>query len=230
MKACDRLFVLWGDTLDGTRHIVGELWREGTSSYAFAYQEDLSPAQARGFAFMTEFPEHRTKSSPYRASRLFSTFAQRVPSRKRPDFGALLASWGVEDANDPMEILARSGGVQMTDRIELAEFRPETDDLSVPLLFRVAGMNPQDGTGAERLRPGDPVDIVRAPESPRDRCATLVLAHGEHQIGRVPRPYSPIFARLLDEGRTIDAVAERRLTLPTERGRWVVRARSAAGG
>lgn len=225
MKAYDRLFVLWGDTIDGTRHIVGELWREGSSSYAFAYQGDLFRAQARGFVLMTEFPEVLTKENPYRAPRLFPTFAQRIPSRKRPDFGALLASWGVQNPDDPLEILARSGGVQLTDRIELAEFRPETDDLSVPLLFRVAGMKHQDDTGAERLRSGEPVDLVREPENQLDRCA-LVVVHGEHQIGRVPRQYSPIFARLLDAGRKIKTVADRRLILPTESGRWVVRAQA----
>ena len=224
MSSCDRLFGLWGDAVDGTRHIIGELWREGPTTYAFAYRDELEHAYARGFALMMEFPKHRTKVDPYRASPLFSTFAQRIPSMKRPDFDALIASWGVTDPADSMEILARSGGVQLTDRIELAEFRPEDDDLSVPLSFRVAGMKHQDGVGAETVRVGDPVTLVREPDNAHDRHATLVLVQGTHRLGRVPRQYSPIFARLLDAGQVIHAVAERRLTLPTESGRWVVRA------
>jgi hypothetical protein len=226
MTAIDRLFVLWADPASGTRHAIGELWRDG-SGYFFAYGHGVERAFGLGFGLMTEFSRVQEEDKPFQAPHLFSTFSQRIPSRKRFDFSDMMRAWGVENPGDPFEVLARSGGIRMTDRIELAEYRSDADDLSRPLSFRVAGVKHQDGVGAELLRVGDPVELVRERENPHDPHATLLIVCSGHRLGRVPRQYSPLFARLLDSGQRIDAVAERRLSLPEEGGRWVVRAQVA---
>jgi hypothetical protein len=66
--------------------------------------------------------------------------------------------------DDPFEILAASGGIQMTDRIELAEHRAEGDDLSVPLFIRVAGTRYYPASGQS-----SPAWRWSSPESPRIR-------------------------------------------------------------
>lgn len=109
------MLVLWKD-LKGLRRVIGDLWRTSDGGYAFGYRDDL-PSAGEGWLGLIEFPEHRT----YRASYLFPTFAQRIPGPGRPDRIALLRAWGVVNEDDDLEILARSGGVQETDRIELAE-------------------------------------------------------------------------------------------------------------
>ena len=214
----DRLFVIWRRPADGTRHVVGELWRDG-EGYAFAYWAILPFAEA--FSLLPEFPEHRVSPDTYRASYLFPTFAQRVPSPTRADIADLMAAWGVEHVDDPLEVLARSGGVQTTDRLELAEYRPDDDSLERPLEMRVAGATHIDDLGT--LSAGDPLDLRREPANPHDPCATLFLFKGEQKIGYVPRQYAAIVARLLDAGTALQAVAIRRLLLPPEGGRWVVR-------
>jgi len=224
-----RLFVLWSEAGETpARHVIGTLWRETDGSYAFAYEPDLDLPKSRGFTLLPEFPEHRTASAPFRSSALFSTFSQRIPSPKRLDFSRMLRSWGVADGSrDPLQILALSGGVQVTDSLELAEYRTREDRLTVPLHFRLAGE--RFFRGSEKLSPNDRVVLQREPSNPKDPLATLVLEKTGEPVGYVPRQYSALVAQLLDSGSQLDAVAVRRLTLPDDRDRWVVRVQRAQG-
>lgn len=216
-----RLYVLWSEPSPRRRrHIIGQLWRSAEGAYAFAYEPELHEALKAGFSLLAEFPEHRQLASPYVSTALFSTFAQRVPSSRRPDYAALVASWGVEHTEDPLEILALSGGVQLTDRLELCEYRPVEDDLSRPLVFRVAGE--QFYSGGAKLSPGERVTLTREADSIHDRHATQVRITAGDLVGYVPRQYSCLIARLLDAGTRLDAFAVRHLVLPQDRDRWVV--------
>lgn len=225
MQRLDRLFVLWSDpgrVREGQRHVIGELWRD-SDGCAFAYAKDLAAPQRAGFTPLAEFPDLRGPDQPYRSRHLFWSFAERIPSPRRPDFGKLMSSWGVERLDDPFEVLALSGGVQATDRLELAEYRPPEDDLSRTLFFRLAGE--RFGAGATDLAVGDRLEFRLEPANPVDPHATQVLFKGERRIGYVPAQYSRLFARLLGQGQQLDASAVRRLLLPEERGRWIISAR-----
>lgn len=127
----DHLFVLWADR-EGCRHLIGHL-RRAAGRFMFWYDANLAIAEAHGFVRLFAFPELRDEERPYEASYLFAVFAERTPHRRRPDFAEMLAEWGVERADDPFEILAKSGGRLMTDRLELAVSLPAEGDLRVPL-------------------------------------------------------------------------------------------------
>ncbi len=131
-----------------------------------------------------------------------------------------MQSWGVTDRDNPLEVLARSGGIQMTDRVELAEPRTEADDLHEPLVVRIAGMKKHPG--AVHIQVGDALSLVREPTNAHDDKATMLFAAGE-KAGYVPRQYSALIARLLDAGVPLEATAVRQLGAPAEVGRWVVR-------
>jgi hypothetical protein len=219
----DRLFVLWSEPTDGTRHVIGQLWREH-GQFAFGYVPEVDAAMRRGFELLPEFPDKRPLFKPYRSPYLFSTFAQRIPSPSRPDYARILRSWGVQLGDDPLEVLRLSGGVQVTDRLELAEYRSESDKLSRPLVFRVAGE--KRCPGADLLNEGDPVVLAREADNQHDPNATLVLLRDGQRVGYVPRQYSAMIAKHLDAGHPLEAVALRRLVVPPERGRWQIRVRS----
>jgi hypothetical protein len=220
----DRLFVLWRAPDDGTHLVVGELLREPTG-FAFGYVDDLRCAFDRGFRLLTEFPEYRTLLAPYRNACLFPTFAERVPSPRRPDYRAILASWGVEHSDDSLEILALSGGIQVTDRLELAAYRAFDDDLTDPLLFRIAGRRYQAGQADVRV--GDPLELLHETGNPHDPDATVVLTRNGIKIGYVPRQYNRVISGILASGRTLDTVIVRELSVPTDTGRWIVRVSAA---
>jgi len=219
MPRVSRLFVLWSDPADGTRHVVGHLAREDDGTFAFSYVPDLQPILQRGFRLLSEFPEKKL----YRARYLFPTFAQRIPVPSRPDFKRILDSWGVQDKDDHLEILGRSGGIQVTDRLELSEYRSESDPLTRALVFRIAGEKRHPG--GDLLQPGDPVLLARDRQNAFDPSATLVLVREGKTVGYVPRQYSKMIAGQLDAGHSLEATALRRLVVPPERGRWQVEVR-----
>jgi hypothetical protein len=213
------LFVLWGEPDGGRRIAIGELWRDD-QGFAFGYGHEIDLATEKGFRLLPEFPLRRDLAAPYRSPYLFATFAQRIPSPKRPDFDRILESWGVHAQDSQLQILARSGGVQMTDRIELAEYRAADDTLERPLIARVSGM--KFYTGGERLEDDAVVLLAREPQNLRDAHTTAVLTEDGQQVGYVPRQYSQAVARLLDRQVPLIARALRRLTSPADGGRWLI--------
>lgn len=226
----DHLFVIWSAPSDGSRHVMGHLARQRMgSTFHFWYEDDLSAAIAKGFTLLPAFPEHRQIDAPYEARYLFATFADRIPSAQRADAARMLASWGVEHPDDQFEVLAKSGGVRATDRVELAEYRAADDPLVEPLEFRVAGMKhvPPDSRGA--LVVGATLRFEREPSNPHDPFATIVARTTDGmRAGYVPRQYSAMIANLLDLGIALGGVAVRELVLPDDAPRWVVRASRAS--
>lgn len=220
----DRLFVLWLEPGAGKRHVIGELWKDD-DGYAFAYGYEFEDARRRGFPFLLEFPEPRELDRPYRSRQLFSTFAQRLPSPKRPDYESMLASWGVSNSDSPLHILALSGGIQLTDRIEVAQYRQPDDLLDTPLIFRVAGE--EHYAGSADVKTGDALRLVREPWNEHDSNAVAVFTNASKKLGYVPRQYSTIVARCMDSNVALTAIAVRRLLTPDDRDRWVVRASRA---
>lgn len=215
----DRLFVIWCEARGGTRCVVGHLARS-PGGFEFWYEQDLADARRRGFRLLPEFPEHRASGNPYRARYLFSSFATRLPSPGRSDTPELLERWGVTNPDDQMEVLARSGGLRVTDSLELAEYRSMDDSLSTPLEFRVAGS--RYVAGQPDIAAGELLRLIREPDNAFDTCATIVAARTNQPIGYVPRQYSPLFSRLLDAGVFIQATAIRRIDVPEDGGRWVI--------
>ena len=213
---------MWGEPEGGRRLTIGELWQDD-QGFAFGYGHEIDRATEKGFRLLPEFPVRRELDSPYRSAYLFATFAQRIPSPRRPDFEQILESWGVHAGDSPLEILARSGGVQMTDRIELAEYRPDDDQVEQPLVLRVAGMRHYQGAG--HLEEGEAVLLQREPHNSHESCATAILTKGGEKVGYVPQQYSKLIARLLDAGVPLEAKTLRRLTEPADGGRWLVQVR-----
>lgn len=213
------VLVIWADG-DGRRHVIGDLWREG-EGFAFAYRKDgVERAQSLGFHPLAEFPHLQGRQAPYFSKSLFPTFQQRIPPKSRADYRELLAVWGAR-SEDPLEILVKSGGILHTDNLEFAEYRAEDDELHRPLSFRLAGK--RFANDDVELEHGQRLVLEREPGNPHDPGATIVLTLDGEQIGWVPVQYSGLISRLLDEGIPLRATIERRLLLPTPRGRWVVR-------
>ena len=221
MSTYSKLFVIWrAPTPAGTRHVVGTLART-TQGFAFEYlpQPATEAAAQSGFREIFGFP---VSGEVFESRYLFPIFQERIPSPARADFKRMMSDWGVVQLDDPMEVLARSGGVLATDRLELAEFRVEDDPLTIPLEFRIAGLQKRPGASAN-LVIGDSLKLEREPGNVADPQATLVARIGGETVGYVPRQYSALIAHQLDAGRTISATTVRKILLPEAIGAWVVR-------
>ncbi len=221
----DRLFIVWGAPSDGGRHVIGHLTRERSAApFRFWYERDLSAAKQHGFALLPAFPEHQTEEAPYEARYLFATFADRIPSLHRSDADQMFRFWGIERRDDQFEILAKSGGLRATDKLELSEYRGATDPLTTPLEMRVAGVKYVPLEERAVLTPGAQLSFERQPTNSFDPCATIIATTADgRRAGYVPRQYSSMVARLIDGGVALTGVAVRELILPEDAGRWVVR-------
>lgn len=215
-----RLWVMSRDADDRPR-TVGQLWRAPSAGFRFAYESALPT----DFHPLAEFPEVRGADRPYEARHLFATFAERIPSPRRPDYDVMMKSWGVDQRDDQLEVLARSGGIQATDWLELSEWRAPDDDLTTPLLVRVAGT--RNWAGRDHVHVGDAIALRREPDNAWDTHATeLVLPSGE-KLGYIPRPYTALVAGLLDGGVVLGAHIERRLGIEQTYPRWHLLVRRA---
>lgn len=84
--------------------------------YRFGYTNGaLHAEQSVGFRPLPAFPDF---SKAYESSELFPLFKNRVLDSNRKDFDEYLRSLGLEH-NDPIEILAVTGGERRTDNLEV---------------------------------------------------------------------------------------------------------------
>lgn len=221
MRAIDRLLVIWGEPSAGNRQVIGHLAREA-GELRFWYEPDLSDAMKRGFHLLPEFPEHRLQAEPYVERYLFPLFAERIPALTRRDATAMMQAWGVERPDDQFEVLAKSGGIRATDRLELAEYRADDDELAEPLEFRIAGRRYIPSDEVAPLEVGCRVSLKPEPTNPKDPQAVIVDRHGK-RAGYVPRQYTTLFGRLLQAGAELEGETVRQLLVPDDVGKWVVR-------
>lgn len=109
------------------------------------------------------------------------------------------------------------------DPIELAEYRAPDDRLETPLLFRIAGPLYGDDPDGVAVSVGDRVELRGEPSNAFDPSAVVVESRNGKKLGYVPRQYSGMVSALLAEGEPLFAEATRKLLVPGEGRRWVIR-------
>lgn len=217
MPRISKLFVIWGEPKSGARHVIGHVWREPMGEFGFAYSAaGVREAGEAGFKLLPEFP----LVQEYRSRYLFSTFAQRIPSPKRPDYASMLEGWGVSSTDDQLDVLAASGGLQHTDTLELAEYRAPEDELREPLRLRLASS--RFFPPSEQLRPDAVLTLQRDRANAIDSNATAFMVESGAVVGYVPRQYAELTARHLDAGHQLKGTVLRRLSVAGDGARWLV--------
>ena len=175
------------------RHVlVGHLRR---TEEGFKYE--YSPLLPDGFLGFPEFP---VEKGAFERRQLFSTFSTRIPSPDRQGYKLLLEDWGVENHDDQLEILAKSGGYSLTDMVEFYE---ERHTLDLPIVFRVAGMKHQKHKSPPPLHKGAKLLLEPERENAWDSF-TIKVKLGKATIGYVPIAYSQLIAEELSHGTKID--------------------------
>jgi len=170
---------------------VGRLVREAAGTYEFSYTEGaLDAARLANFAPILSFPDFRRT---YRSESLFPMFANRIMSTKREEYGALMQALDLEIGayNNPLAILARTGGERITDTFEVFPLPTRTDDGRYHVQFFVHGLA-QLGDDLEnrisRLTSGVKLELEDENGNAADPDALRIMAKldGE-KLGYVPR-------------------------------------------
>lgn len=181
------LFVNWQDEKSRRMFPVGRLATLASGGYEFAYIAAAREAQQFGFVPFVAFPDlHQV----YRSAELPAFFMNRVLQPGRPDYPQHLVELGIASATaTPIEILARSGGLRVTDPLEVfAEFVPAAIGDRFETHFFVRGIRHYAGAedAIAQLRPGDLLSPKPEPGNAFNPKAHLLACHDGRCVGYVP--------------------------------------------
>jgi HIRAN domain-containing protein len=195
---------------------VGRLSYDG-SEYVFAYTKGARSAADAGFRPLSSFPD---LDEVYFSRELFPMFANRLPPPSRPDYEDFVEWLDLGSAEqDPMGMLARSGGQRETDMFEVFPAPVPAPGTRYESAFFVHGLRfrgPDAEAAVRRLAPGDPLVLQADPENPHDPRALRVLStlNGVH-LGFVPRYLCEDIHTLQQAAGTEDlTVRVRRINVP----------------
>lgn len=180
-----RLYVSWRDPI-GSIHPIGILVRRrtrGEERFLFAYLKLAE--QLPAFQPLPGLPDLYRR---YESRTLFPVFANRVMPRSRPDFDLLAHRVDLGGDADPFEVMARSGGVRATDRIEVFSGPVHTTADRSTCLFFARGIRHIEGAAqaVDDLVPGDRLVLSREQTNAFNPQAMLLRASDERSVGYVP--------------------------------------------
>ena len=191
------------------------------TQFVFTYTEGALEAQREGrFSPLRAFPELRAE---YTSPELFPLFANRMLSESRPEYERFVEWTTVQQSeNDPLALLARSGGERATDTLEVFP-QPEKDaQENYRVHFFAHGLRHGSPAAIERatkLQSGDPLLMMGDFQNPKDpRALALRTAAQEpqdkHLMGYLPRYLLDDVRRLLDEDEEAACVQVERVNQP----------------
>jgi hypothetical protein len=154
----------------------------------------------------TWFPDIQ---SMYESDELFPLFQNRLLPKSRPEYKSMLKWLSVaETQDDPVAILARSGGQRATDTFEVFPCPEPTSEGTYQTHFLLHGLSHMPKEAANRalsLHPGESLLVMRDFQNPNDELA-LALRTAEaypgdvHIVGYCPRYLRNDLLTLMESG------------------------------
>jgi hypothetical protein len=194
----DYLYLIWKSEKERKQFIVGVLSRNG--QYEFKYYDDIKDAKNEGFKPLVEFPD---LNKLYTSESLFSTFASRLPDKRRRDMSKILKKYELKEFNQ-YELLKKSGARLPIDNYE---FINPVFDYDVPFgrTFYLAGAryylccDGSDCSKSVNIDVDEELYLKKELENKHDPYAVAVYIKTQSLIGYVPRYYSEGLFELLQK-------------------------------
>lgn len=169
------LYLAWQDPVGRAWLTIGRLTANG-GEYAFVYTRGAERARSEhNFHPLRQFP---SLDEVYESDELFPLFSNRVLSPRRPDYDDFVTRLNApEDRDDPIALLARSGGRRATDSLEVFPCPTRDEGGQYHIHFFAHGLRHLPDASAERvkeLKPGERLVLVPEPENPVDSHAILL--------------------------------------------------------
>lgn len=180
-----RLYVSWRDPL-GSIHPIGLLVRRcyaDRERFLFGYLK-----LAEHLPDFRPLPGLTDLHRRYESRSLFPVFANRLMPRSRPDFDLLAHRVDLDGDADPFEVMARSGGLRATDRIEVFSAPVHSPDGGSTCLFFARGIRHIEGAeqAVADLAVGDQLVLSHDPQNEFNPRAMLMRATDGRSVGYVP--------------------------------------------
>ena len=209
MTNSNSVYVAWQapDTRDW--HVVGNL-QERNSGYVFKYTKGaLKSSKFTKFSGMNDVRE------TYVSEELFPLFKNRLLSPRRPEYPRFIKWLGIEEDNaNPIEILARSGGLRSTEQLQIYKKIEVDQNGQFEHFFFLHGLSYLDSMANERvseLQPGQVLRLCLDLQNEYDGDAVVVRADKPAEIvGYCPRYLSnDIKKMLLNDSKSVTLTVER---------------------
>lgn len=181
VRVTRKFWLIWKHHETRRYHRIGQFDHLADGHYVFRYLPES--ANVAGFSPLLQFPE---PDKIYVAAALPAFLSNRIMSPRRENYDEYLGWLGL-DKNDPMvpvEILARTGGVRVTDTFHLVERFDEYAGLPMGRFF-ISGVRHRDHEAALGLSPGQQLQLKDEPDNSYNPRAILLAADGT-EIGWVP--------------------------------------------
>lgn len=154
MKTPKTLFLAWQDPISRYWFPIGRLTFDG-GIYQFVYTQGVKEAEEKcAFKPLSSFPR---LDEIYTSTQLFPVFANRLMSRARPDYSSFIEWLNIpNNENDPMAILARSGGSRETDTLAVFPCSGVDEQGHYHLYFFSHALRHLPSSAIERINQFDP--------------------------------------------------------------------------
>lgn len=156
------------------------------STYIFEYTHGAIDAQSKGFHPIASFPRFEDR---YHSEVLFPMFKNRVIGHHRKDFTDYLRSLDL-DSNDPIEILAITGGERQTDSFEVFPKIERQVDNSFQCRFFLHGLRHMTEAAQVRargLQAGESLGVSVELTNPKTGLAIQLTSQDYALVGWTPR-------------------------------------------
>jgi hypothetical protein len=182
---------------------------DGTYRFVYTKEAKLSK-NFIPLGFMQDF------RAVYKSHDLFPMFANRLISKKRPEYKDFLRWLDLrEDEADPLVLLARTEGVRGTDSLTVFPCPERTSEGTYVVHFFSHGLRylPDEARlRVSKLRPGDPLYLMPDPQNPYDGCALALRTDDPATIvGYCPRYIAIDFLEILENDPNAVQVRVRRV-------------------
>jgi HIRAN domain len=192
------LFLAWQDSISRGWFPVGKLtYQQGL--YYFRYiQGALTARDIADFRPILSFPEFEYC---YSSPDLFPLFANRLLRRSRPDYPDFVKWLNMpEDQEDPIALLARSGGQRQTDSFEVFPL-PEPDiqgDFHIHFFAHgLRYMSPDVQKNVQNLQVGEKLFLMHDMQNAFDSRALVLRTENHQSVGYCPRYLTQDFFELV---------------------------------
>jgi hypothetical protein len=192
------LFLAWQDPNSRSWFPIGRLTFDGVNYQFFYTQGALEAKQKSGFAPLSSFP---SLDEVYTSTHLFSVLSNRLMPKKRPDYSSFLQWLNIPShEDDPMALLARSGGQKQTDTLTVFP-SPEPDEKGqYHLHFFGHGLRYLPSCAVERINrfvPGEKLWLAHEFQNSHDPMALTLNTKDHYLVGYCPRYLNPEIFELL---------------------------------
>ena len=183
-----KLFLAWQDSKSRHWFPIGKLTFNG-KNYHFVYTHGVKKAQTESnFQLLHSFPE---RDRVYTSSELFPLFSNRLMRPSRPDYQDYIQWLNIpKNEDDPIAILARSGGRKATDTFEVFPCPESNEDGSFHIHFFVHGLRYMPECSIEKvkqLKSEERLYLMRDFQNSHGSTALLLRTEERHNLGYCPR-------------------------------------------